>query len=519
MCISIAVYVAIGIIVSRYVKTIDDYYVAGRRAPAVLIAGSLVASYTSTGMFMGDAGCFYEGGFNGLIICGLMASSGYIFGSVFFGRYLRRSGVLTIPEFFEKRFQSKAIKNLATITAVIMMTVYLISVMQGIGTMMNAVTGIDYNICIIIAMVVFTFITVIAGSSGVLITDTIMASFFTIALFLAAIFICVKTGGWFGSIDAVAASPTLHDYLSFDGIVGVLASSSLQSIVWGFINGIVWMSVAMVGPWQSSRYLMAKDERTVVSSCVPAAVGIFAIEFVVAMICVFVNLVNPNIEDSSHVLIWASMNMLPKVLGVILLTGVLAAGISSATTFLSLIGATFSNDIIGDKAKNKIRVGQISMVITSLVVLVFCVVNPPALFWIMLFGGAIVAASWMPVVLACVFFKNLSDKAAFAGMISGFVTCFVIRLYTAISGASLPVWADHAFLGMVVNIVAMLIVSAIVKADPEQREAFDQLFIIPEQEKAPEKKKGVLKAAKYAMVLGAVEFVVLLVFWVIPFVN
>ena len=311
ICISIVIYILVGVIVSRYVKTIDDYYVAGRRAPAVLIAGSLVASYTSTGMFMGDAGCFYEGGFNGLIICGLMASTGYIFGSVFFGRYLRRSGVMTIPEFFEKRFGSKALKNLATVTALIMMFVYLISVMQGIGTLMSAVTELDYNLCIFIAMIVFTFITVIAGSSGVLITDTIMASFFTIALIIGACFIAAKTGGWFTSIETISKSPTLHNYLSWEGVVGVLAGSSIQSIIWGFINGIVWMSVAMVGPWQSSRYLMAKDERTVVSSCVPAALGIFLIEFIVAIICVFVNLVNPNLEDSSKVLIWAAMNMMP----------------------------------------------------------------------------------------------------------------------------------------------------------------------------------------------------------------
>ena len=53
----------IGIIVSRRVKDANDYYVAGRRAPVLLIAGSLIASYTSTGMFMGDAAQCYDGAF------------------------------------------------------------------------------------------------------------------------------------------------------------------------------------------------------------------------------------------------------------------------------------------------------------------------------------------------------------------------------------------------------------------------------------------------------------------------
>ena len=519
MCISIAVYVIIGLIVSRRIKTIDDYYVAGRRAPAVLIAGSLIASYTSTGMFMGEAGTYYAGGFNGLIICGLMASTGYIFGSVFFGRYLRRSGVMTIPEFFGKRFCSKHIKNLAAITGIIMMFVYLISVIQGIGTMMTTITEVNYNLCITIVVIVVTFITVIAGSSGVLITDTIMASFFTGALILAAIFISTKTGGWFDSVSSISESSAFHDLLSSTGVTGVLASTSVQSLVWGVINGVVWMGVAMVGPWQSSRYLMAKDERTVVSSSVPAAFGIFIIEFIVAMIAIFVNLVNPGIEDSSTVLIWSAMNILPKILGVILLTGVLAAGISSATTFLSLIGSEVSNDIIGHGSKKPIRAGQIAMIVTAAGALIFCIINPPALFWIMLFGGAIVAAAWMPTVLGAVFCRRLTSQGAFAGMLAGFAACFGVRLYTAISGAVLPVIFDHALVGMVVNAVVMIIVSAFTQPTTEQTESYMKLFVLPESEKTAEKKAGVLKAAKLAIILGIAEFGILLIMWVIPFVK
>ena len=195
MCISMVIYVLIGVFVSRGVKDANDYYVAGRRAPVLLIAGSLIASYTSTGMFMGDAAQCYEGAFTSIILFAGMQSAGYIIGGVFFGRYLRRSGVMTIPEFFGKRFDSVAMRKLAAVTAITMMAVYLLSVIQGIGTLMNAVTGVSYNMCIIIALVVFTVITVIAGSIGVLITDTLMAGLFTFALIISAIVICKRLGG------------------------------------------------------------------------------------------------------------------------------------------------------------------------------------------------------------------------------------------------------------------------------------------------------------------------------------
>ena len=57
---SILVYVVIGNYAGRGVKHLDDYYVAGRRAPTLVIAGTLVASVLSSTIFLGGAGFAYE---------------------------------------------------------------------------------------------------------------------------------------------------------------------------------------------------------------------------------------------------------------------------------------------------------------------------------------------------------------------------------------------------------------------------------------------------------------------------
>ena len=201
MCFSMFVYIIIGMVVSKRVKSVDEYYVAGRRAPVFLISGSLIASYASTSMFMGDAAQCYDGAFSSLIILSTMQTAGYIIGAVFFGRYLRRSKVLTIPDFFEKRFCSTKIKKLAAITAIVTMTVYLLSIIQGICTLMNVVTDVDYKLCVILSLLVITFVTVLSGSSGVLITDTLMAVIFTSALVLATLAIAHNSGGWFEAVS------------------------------------------------------------------------------------------------------------------------------------------------------------------------------------------------------------------------------------------------------------------------------------------------------------------------------
>lgn len=83
MIISFCVYLVIGFFISRKVKNANDYYVAGRNAPILLIVGSMIASYVSTGMFMGDAGEYYSGLFSPMTILATMQVSGYIIGAVF----------------------------------------------------------------------------------------------------------------------------------------------------------------------------------------------------------------------------------------------------------------------------------------------------------------------------------------------------------------------------------------------------------------------------------------------------
>lgn len=514
MCISFVIYLLIGFLVSRKVKNANDFYVAGRNAPIFLIVGSMIASYVSTGMFMGDAGEYYSGIFSPMTILATMQVAGYIIGAVFFGRYLRRSQVMTIPEFFGKRFCSEKLHKLATITAVVTMTVYLLSVVQGVGTLMHVVTGVNYKLCIVLAVIVFCIVTVVSGSRGVLITDTLMFSIFTIALVISVFVITGKAGGWYTVVERLN-NFEVKGLLSWGGNPDYMYSNGIENVVWGIVYGIVWFSVCMVGPWQSSRYQMAKNEHTVVRSSLFSAFGIFALQLLAGMAAVTVNLFEPDMESPSHVLIWASMNILPKFLGVLLLTGVLAAGISSATTFLSIVGSSVANDMYHGKG-NSIRVGRIAMVIVSIVVLLLAVFNPPQILWIMYFGGAIVASAWMPVALASVLSKRVTKTGAFVGMLVGFCGCFALKLYSNIFDVTLPAVCDPVIIGIILNIIGIVIGSALTKVTEEERAARAQLFVVPESEKNPAEIKKTHNYLIASIALGGVIAAVLLVVWAIP---
>lgn len=519
MFVSMVCYLTISAFVSRKIKDANDFYVAGKNAPTYLIAGSMIASLLGTGLFMADAAMCYEGNFSSVIIMIGILVSAYIVGAVFFGRYLRRSNVLTIPEFFEKRFCSSALKNLASVIAVITTAAYLLSILQGIGTLMSAVTGVNYNVCIIISLSVFTTITIASGSQGVLITDTLMALVFTGALVVSVFFITYKFGGWYHAVGLIASNPLSSDIISWGGKLGSLYDTGVQNLGWGIVYGLVWMSVGMVSPWQASRYLMAKNEHTVIRSAPISAFFIFILEFLAGMAAVMVNIANPYLKDSSYVMIWASMNLLPKVLGVVLLTGILAAGISSATTYLSLIGSTIANDMIQHGSRGSVRIGRLSMAAVSGIVLMLAIANPPSIRWFMHLGGSIIACAWMPVAIASIFSRRVTKAGAYYGMLVGFLSCFCLKIFINIKNIELPVYLEPSLIGMLCNMIVLIVVSSLSNVTEEEKRAREYLLRIPETELASCEVSKTLRWVRGSIVVGVVIMFVLLIFWVLPYLH
>jgi sodium/pantothenate symporter len=116
---SLLVYIAVGNYAGRRVKRLDDYFVAGRRAPTLLIVGTLVASLLSTNAFLGETGFVYAGQAGPYLLWPPIAAMGYIFGALFFGRYLRRSRAITVADFFGRRFNSHRVQAAAGVTVIV----------------------------------------------------------------------------------------------------------------------------------------------------------------------------------------------------------------------------------------------------------------------------------------------------------------------------------------------------------------------------------------------------------------
>ena len=157
------------------------------------------------------------------------------------------------------------------------------------------------------------------------------------------------------------------------------------------------------------------------------------------------------------------------------------------------------------------------MIVVSLIVLLLAVFNPPQILWIMYFGGAIVASAWMPVALASVLSKRVTKAGAFTGMLAGFCGCFILKLCSNIFRFTLPAICDPVIIGIVLNVIGIVIGSALTQVTEEEKAAREQLFVVPPEEKEPAEVRKTLNYLRFAPILGVVIAVILIAVWALPY--
>jgi Na+/proline symporter len=519
---SLILYIVVGNYAGRKVKHIDDYYVAGRNAPTVLILGTLIASYLSTTAFMGETGFMYSGYMATCLILICLSSAGYTLGALFFGRYLRRSESLTVPEFFGKRFNSRNVQVAAGVTAVVGMVAYLLAITQGGSLLMSELLGLNYKVCVFIVWITFTSFTFYAGSRGVVITDTIMFFIFTLGAILATPVIIKAAGGMSNVIPQLALFTQKPGIISWHGVVGPGAEWALptDTLIWAIVFGFSWMGVVSVSPWQTSRYLMAKDEHTVIRSAILATTVMIVLYIFLGFASVSINLINPDIFPEKA-FIWSAFNVLPAWLGVIVLAGIMAAALSSCSTFLSLTGFSLTRDVLGikDEGKRTLTITRVVMIVASLVALILAYFRPPQIFWIGYFSGTLFFTSWALVAFLSIWNKKITAKGAFWGIIVGFVANIGWKLISVYASIEVPTYLDPVIVGIVLCGLTILIVSSFTEVTPEEDAYRRGLFVVPEIEKDAVKIKQTLAFPKILVVVGVCASVYLLFMYAMPYIK
>jgi cation/acetate symporter len=141
--LTIAVYALIGV----FSRTSDlvEYYVAGRRVPAVLNGMATAADWLSAASFIGLAGSLYATGYNALAYV-MGWTGGYCLVALLLAPYVRKMGRYTLPDFLATRYSSNIVRGIAVFATILCSFVYLVAQIQGVGLIATRFIGVDFSI-------------------------------------------------------------------------------------------------------------------------------------------------------------------------------------------------------------------------------------------------------------------------------------------------------------------------------------------------------------------------------------
>ncbi len=190
---TIVVYATIGII-SR-TSDMQEYYVAGRRVPALFNGMATAADWISAASFISLAGGLYLWGFDGLAYI-MGWAGGFVLVALLIAPFLRKFGQFTIPDYLAARYTGKysdnVVRMVAVAATVIVSFTYVVAQIYGVGLITSRFTGVDFSVGIFLGLASILVCSFLGGMRAVTWTQVAQYIILIIAYMIPVVWLSVK---------------------------------------------------------------------------------------------------------------------------------------------------------------------------------------------------------------------------------------------------------------------------------------------------------------------------------------
>ena len=480
--------VAVGLYCRRHATDVNGFVLGGRSVGPWLTAFAYGTSYFSAVVFVGYAGQF---GWKYGIAATWAGIGNALLGSLLAWAVLgRRTRVMTqhldsatMPQFFERRFQSKALKLAASAIIFIFLIPYTASLYNGLSRLFGMAFNIDYSVCVIV-MAVLTGIYVIAGGyMATAINDFIQGVIMIFGIIAVIAAVLKSQGGFLAALDALgqvsdpSVSATPGVFNSFFGpdpvnLLGVVILTSLGT--WGL-------------PQMVQKFYAIKSEQAITTGMIISTV--FAM--IVAGGCYFLGGFGRLFSDKIDIaangfdsVIPTMLSGLPALLIAVVVILVLSASMSTLSSLVLASSSTLTLDFLkgtvvkdmDEKKQVRWMKGLIVVFIAISVVLAIIQYKSSVTFIAQLMGvswGALAGAFLAPFLYG-LYWKKTSR----AGVWASFAFSTVVMLANIFWRASFPALLRSPINAGAFCMIAGLVIVPVVSmftAKPDQKH-LDQVF-------------------------------------------
>jgi cation/acetate symporter len=183
-----------------------EYYVAGRRVPALYNGMATAADWMSAASFIGLAGTLYLGGYSGLAFV-VGWTGGYCLVALLLAPYLRRFGEFTIPDFLGARYGGNLPRLMGIVATVLVSFIYVVAQIYGVGLITARFTGFGFEIGIFVGLGGVLVCSFLGGMRAVTWTQVAQCIILVIAYLMPVVWLSLKVTG--NPVPQIAAGQVL----------------------------------------------------------------------------------------------------------------------------------------------------------------------------------------------------------------------------------------------------------------------------------------------------------------------
>ncbi len=432
MVIYIMLLISWGIFQGRKVRTGSDYAIAGRKLPGWVAALSERATGESSWALLGLPGAAYAMGLTE-IWTAIGCVAGIVAAWAFLAWRLRdeaeKYNVSTFTEYLAAKHgeTGKMLRIISSLAIVFFFFFYVGAQFLGGGKTLHTLFGLKPGLGVLITAVVIIPYTVYGGFRSVVYTDVVQAILMIITLIVGPVvglIFIFHNSGTFASGISEALIKSGSSYHSVTGAArgfgaGLMITGGF-SWFFGYLGGQPQLSIRFMA---ISNARQAKKARNIgIAWTIIAYIGALMIGWI--GIAIF----GPaGLSDPEYVMPRVILKLFPPVIAALLITGAIAAMISTADSLLILSATELSESILKKKGKEGVenasgtlRRHRITTAVIAVIALVLSYLSPSKLiFTLVSYVWAGIGCTFSVVILFTLFWKKYHGRAAVITVITG----------------------------------------------------------------------------------------------------
>jgi len=470
-----AVVIAISIWAARKTRTAKDFFVAGKGIGLIALTVASVSVSVSGFAFIGGPGLIYAVGFGAMYIV-LPASVTNVMGAWVLAKRLRllaeARGLLTIPDAIGVRYRSPAAQGLAGIAMLVGIVGYMATNALAMGVVINAIFDVGLGWGIWIGMGITLAYSASGGILAGIYNDVFQGTLMAVASVLVFLFV-LDFGGGLGSISRTI----LANDAAFLGPWGKLTPLAALSFFFVFSMGSLGQPQAvhkyymLRDPLQLKWYPLLKTLGLVLVLLLYFGVGIGVKAFVASGR--MAPLGSPDQATPSLLL-----NVTPIVLAALVFSGVAAATMSAANSFINIGAAIVMHDLpiaFGRRLKNELLWGRAVTVLIAAAAAITAQKSGAMVAFLGIFGWGLFASTLVPALAVGLNWQGATRAGAMASIATGLIITLALETAAYRKLFTFPAGVTASAVALVLSFLVFFLVSwltrrtAAASIDPDVR--------------------------------------------------